>query len=82
MFLGYTIGENESLINWWKKHDKDTSRFSTQLTKDLVSSIQKIDANNVESLKKLFTECDNWLILKENSSTSRYYQVEALRNNI
>ena len=79
---GYTLEENEPLIHWWKKHDKNTSRFSTKLTKNLVKSIQKTDANEVESLKNLFAECDKWLIIKENSCTSRYYQVEALRNNI
>ena len=78
-----TTGQTETLIDWWKKHDKNASRFSTQLTKDLVRSIETItDAYNSESLKKLFVETDKWMLLKANTSSSRYYQVESLRNNI
>lgn len=79
---GYTLEKNELLIDWWKKHDKNASRFSTQLTKDLVLSIENTEAHDADSLKKLFIEADRWLILKANTSTSRYYQVESLRNNI
>lgn len=78
--MGYTLGKNETLIDWWSKHDK--SRFSTQLTKNLVRSIENTDAHDVISLKELFKEADQWLLMKADTSSSRYYQVEALRNNI
>ena len=80
--MGYTLGKDETLIDWWSKHDKNASRFSTQLTKDLVRSIENTNAHDVQSLKKLFVEADKWLLLKANTSSSRYYQVESLRNNI
>jgi hypothetical protein len=82
MRVGYDLGPEEKMIDWWTKHDKNTSRFSTKLTKALVQSIEKTDASDEMSLKKLFAEADKWLLLKADTSSSRYYQVEALRNNI
>lgn len=77
---GMVLAKDESLGDWWKK--KDTSYFSTQLTKDLVSTIENTSIDNKEQLKELFQQADAWLMIKENSSTSRYDQVECLRNNI
>jgi len=74
--------QNEKLMDWWIRQEKKVSRFSTQLTKDLVKTIETTDQNDSGSLKKLFAQADQWLILKEDSSSSRYYQVESLRNNI
>lgn len=79
---GLTFGENEELLDWWNKHDKKASPRSTPLTKELVSVLEKTDKNDSESLKKLFTQADQWLLLKANTSSSRYYQVESLRNNL
>jgi hypothetical protein len=80
---GMMWGNNETLTHWWNTHDKNTSRYSTQLTKDLVDLIKKTPENNdIEPLKALFIKTEEWLIAKENSSTSRYYQVDCLRNNI
>jgi hypothetical protein len=79
---GYTLRDHETLSDWWTRHEKNTSRFSTQLTKDLVHSIKNTDIDDSEALKKLFVETDRWLLLKANSSSSRYHQVNALRNNI
>ena len=79
---GYTFETGETLLDWWNKHDKNASLFSSELTRKLVGSIKRTDANDVEALKSLFSEADNWLLLKGNVSSSRYYHVEALRNNI
>ncbi|CDZ79242.1 hypothetical protein BN59_03560 [Legionella massiliensis] len=79
---GMTWNRGETLINWWSKQDEKASYFSSQLTKDLIKTIEITESNNVEQLKTLFQEADSWLIAKENVSTSRYYQVESLRNNI
>ncbi|KTC84497.1 hypothetical protein [Legionella brunensis] len=79
---GMILEEGQTLIDWWKNQDRKASRFSTRLTKDLVETIKQTQTDDVEALKKLFVQADKWLIAKENSSTSRYYQVEALRNNI
>ena len=79
---GFTFGENEALLDWWNKHDKKASPISTPLTKELVSVLEQTDKNDIESLKKLFTKADQWLLLKANTSSSRYYQVESLRNNL
>jgi hypothetical protein len=70
-----------TLSDWWAKHDKKTLR-STQQTKDLVKRIKITPNDNPEALKALYVETEKWLIDKENSSTSRYYQVESLRDNI
>ncbi|CEK10020.1 hypothetical protein [Legionella hackeliae] len=72
--------KKETLLDWWQSHE-NTSR-STQLTKELVKSLKTIDLNNKDELIKLFKQTDRWLMLKENSSTSRYYQVECLRGHI
>ncbi|ASQ46095.1 hypothetical protein [Legionella clemsonensis] len=74
--------KKETLIAWWNRQEKHASRFSTQLTKDLVKTIRVTTKDDIESLKKLFIQADKWLIMKENTLTSRYYQVESLRNNI
>jgi hypothetical protein len=79
---GMMLKPEESLINWWMRHDKNTSYFSTPLTKNLVKLIQNTDRNDVSQLKELLRKTDEWLVLKENTSTSRYEQVECLRNNI
>jgi hypothetical protein len=73
--------KNETLIDWWKKHDKKASRFLTHLTQELVGAIEKTVMTS-DSLLTLFTKADQWLIAKEHTVTSRYYQVESLRNNI
>lgn len=72
---------NESLIEWWNRHENYPSR-STQLTKDLVKQIKATASDDQEQLIKLFTQAEQWLVEKENTATSRYYQVESLRNNI
>lgn len=79
---GMMFKPDESLMDWWKRHDKNTSYFSTQLTKDLVKTIQSTAKDDVEQLKTLLQHADKWLVLKENSNTSRFDQVECLRNNI
>jgi hypothetical protein len=79
---GMMLAEDQTLIDWWQKQDKNASYLSTQLTKDLVEIIKKTKTDDVEKLKKLYVQADKWLIVKENSSSSRYYQVESLRNNI
>lgn len=79
---GMMFKPNETLIGWWKKHDKNTSIFSTQLTNDLVTMIEDTDRGNVEQLKELLYQADSWLVHKEFSATSRYDLVECLRNNI
>lgn len=79
---GMRFKRYEEIIEWWKRHDKNTSIFSTQLTKDLVKVIEGTEINNVEQLKTLLYQADSWLVQKEFSSTSRYDQVECLRNNI
>jgi hypothetical protein len=73
--------KNETLIDWWKKHDKKASRFSTPLTQALVKAILATEMTP-DSLIVLFTKADQWLVKKEHTRTSRYYQVESLRNNI
>lgn len=79
---GYQLEQDETLIAWWNKHDKQASLFSTQLTKNLVSVIETTDINDVDSLKMLFSHADKWLLLKADTASSRYFQVESLRNNI
>ena len=79
---GMSWEAKESLIDWWSKHDRNTSYFSTQLTKDLVAVIAQTPRDNVDQFKALFIKTEHWLVAKENSSTSRYYQVESLRDNI
>lgn len=79
---GMTWTRGGSLIDWWKEQETKASRFSTALTNHLEATLQKTNINNRESLKQLFTEADKWLILKNGQRTSRYHQVEALRNNI
>ncbi|CDZ77433.1 hypothetical protein BN59_01716 [Legionella massiliensis] len=79
---GMAWNREEALINWWSKQDKKASYFSSQLTKDLVKAIENTQSEDVEQLKNLFQEADSWLIAKEHVSTSRYNQVECLRNNI
>lgn len=79
---GFEWGDQEKLVDWWKKHEKNASRYSTQLTKDLVKKIQQTDERDPIALQELFKEADRWLVLKEGGSSSRYFQVEALRNNI
>jgi hypothetical protein len=76
------LGRHETLISWWNKHEKKASYFSTDLTKNLVKILKDTDKNDSKSLTNLFLEADKWLLLKEGVRTSRYYQVEALRNNI
>ncbi|MDX1901120.1 MAG: hypothetical protein SFW66_03830 [Gammaproteobacteria bacterium] len=71
----------ESLLDWWNKHEKDASRTSSPLTKLLVKRIQNTNGTS-ESLIELFIEADKWLIEKRDTASSRYDQVEALRNNI
>ncbi|HEX4045489.1 MAG TPA: hypothetical protein VHZ76_07485, partial [Gammaproteobacteria bacterium] len=75
---GMGFNQSESLIEWWKKHDRSASRFSTQLTKDLAKQITTTNKNDQASLIALFNEADKWLILKDGSPSSRYYQVTAL----
>ena len=67
---------------WWDKHEKKASYFSTDLTKQLIETINKTNEWDPASLKILFAQADNWLILKQDGTSSRYYQVESLRNNI
>ncbi|MBA2650864.1 MAG: hypothetical protein H0U73_01135 [Tatlockia sp.] len=79
---GMGWNKNETLLQWWEIQDKKASYFSTQLTKNLKETIGKTRNDNVDELKKLFQQADSWLIAKNNSYTSRYSQVESLRNNI
>jgi hypothetical protein len=76
------FGLNETLIDWWKKYDKDGALYATKLTKSLVKKIQGTDRNDQEQLIALYKEADKWLMLKDVSGSSRYYQVQTLRNNI
>ncbi|WED43559.1 hypothetical protein [Legionella cardiaca] len=72
----------ETLLEWWQRQDKKASRFSTPLTKDLVKAIKDTQLSDKEQTIKLFKQADRWLMLKENSSTSRYSQVESLRTHL
>jgi len=79
---GYTLGEEETLQDWWQKHDKKTSVRESSLTKDLVDAIKITDRADPQAVKNLFALADRWLLHKSNKSSSRYYQVEALRHNL
>lgn len=78
---GYEFVENEQIIDWWNKHDKESSYFMSDLTKSLIESIQSVN-DNQETLIDFFKRVDKWLAIKADTKSSRYPLVEALRNNI
>ncbi|KTD45481.1 hypothetical protein Lqui_2952 [Legionella quinlivanii] len=79
---GYGLLKDESIIDWWNRQDKKASRFSTELTKGLATLIHVTDYHDTDSVKRLFELTDKWLILKANSASSRYAQVESLRHHL
>lgn len=79
---GMMFKEEQTLYEWWQQQEENASFFSTKLTKDLVETIIKTEIKSADGLKELYIQADKWLIAKENTTTSRYYQVESLRNNI
>lgn len=79
---GMEWGDQETLLAWWNKHDKKSSYSSSQLTKVLKTLIENTPLDDLEGLKEVFDQATRWLMVKEGTSTSRYYQVESLRNNI
>ncbi len=72
----------QTMLEWWKKQDKYAWFASSSLTRELVNQIQNTNSDDVEALKHLFETANKWLLKKEGTFSSRYYQVEALRNNI
>lgn len=80
--------KNETLFAWWQRHDKKISGFPTPLTKELSHLLGKAGGlretllTERDTLLTLFREAERWLILKENTATSRYYQVESLRAHV
>lgn len=73
----------EFLYKWWQAQETQASRFSTKLTKDLLSTMR--DRNYVSANEKLidiFTEADAWLLAKEGTGSSRYAQVMKLRESV
>ncbi|KTC76127.1 hypothetical protein Lbir_0196 [Legionella birminghamensis] len=79
---GYGLEKDENLKDWWKRQDKKASRYSTELTKSLVATLNSTDFSKADEVKKLYTEADTWLIIKANSASSRYAQVESLRYHL
>jgi hypothetical protein len=82
-----TSDKAEKLIDWWDRHDKNASFFSTELTKKLKKEIEQFNAAAEkdichQNLVNIYAQADEWLMQKEGCRTSRRYQVEALRNNI
>lgn len=78
---GYEFVENELMIDWWNRHDKESSYFMSDLTKSLIESIQSIN-NTQQTLIDLFKRVDQWLVVKADTKSSRYALIESLRNNI
>lgn len=74
--------ENEPLMDWWNRQEKNASSFSSALTKSLVEQMNNTNTEDARQMLQLWIKADEWLILKEDSNSSRYAQVEALRNNI
>ncbi|WP_133138849.1 hypothetical protein [Legionella genomosp. 1] len=79
---GYGLLKDESIMDWWDRQDKKASRFSTELTKGLAMLIHCTKYNDSDDVKRLFKLADQWLILKANSASSRYAQVESLRHHL
>jgi hypothetical protein len=79
---GYTLFAEESLINWWNRYEKNASYFSSDETRELVKTIKETKFDDIDQLQQLLAHCDKWLFIKANSSSSRYYNVLALRNNL
>lgn len=79
---GYTFEQDETLLDWWNKHDKQTSSCFGLTNEALIHSIKCTNLNDIEAMTSLFSETDTWLLLKENKTSSRYCLVEALRNNL
>lgn len=77
--------KEEDLMDWWTRQDEKVSRLSSQLTKDLVQVIPKKDDKtnnyNQKDMENLFKTADQWLLKKADTSSSRYFQVQCLRNN-
>lgn len=80
---------SETLYQWWQRHDKKASPFSTPLTKELVAMLEKAGnqsrntlLHEKDTLLTLLRESERWLVLKANTATSRYYQVESLRAHV
>lgn len=73
------------LTKWWEAQETQASRFSTQLTKDLLAAIKAPDNDSDGSNKKLldiFKKTDEWLMLKMGSGSSRYEQVQKMREQV
>lgn len=71
------------LYKWWEAQETQASIFSTKLTRELVSAMRDTNHSNAnEKLVDLFTKADAWLLMKEGSGSSRFSQVEGLRNEV
>lgn len=82
---GFEWDGKEALSFWWERQEKESSRYASQLTKQLTRVINtpiEKDMTPDDQLVDVFRAADRWLMLKAGKITSRYYQVEALRNNI